>query len=164
MSVLPYRLFRSSLPSDYHTAVWRELAAVSREVGHEDVPAILNGLRDDPAVTAAVTDLLGLGGMPDVCRHVHLNDRHEPGDWHIDDYCGTPWPLDARHAILCYFPQDTLPEMGPTELLIDGQIVSAAGPTGTCALMRHDVMHRAGANTSGRQRYMVKMLFRAGNG
>lgn len=155
-----YVLFQSSLPVDDHDETLDRLRAGASPESwpHEIVPAaILN----DPVVLKAVKALLGPNATPDVCRHVHENAHPEDGPWHQDDYDGDPWPEDADWAILFYFPQDTLPEMGGTGILVDGQEVIGAGPAGTCLLARGDVLHRARANTTGRQRFMLKYLFRA---
>jgi hypothetical protein len=155
-----YTLFRSTLPLSFHARMVARLRAQRLGDGapHEAVPDDL--LREDPAVRQAVQGLLGTAAVPDACRHVHVNSRAEPGPWHVDDYCGEPWPEDARFAILCYFPQDTPAEMGPTAIRVDGREVLGAGPAGTYLLMRQDIEHRSTANTSGRERFMLKYLFR----
>lgn len=153
-------LFQSSLPLSVHEQTLHYLifSSSDRESwAHEIVPtAILN----DPVVLKAVKALLGPNAEADVCRHVHENASPEDGPWHQDDYDGNPWP-EGDWAILFYFPQDTAVEMGGTGILVDGQEIIGAGPAGTCLLARGDVMHRARANTTGRQRYMLKYLFRA---
>lgn len=152
-------LFQSSLPVGVHeqTLYILQNAWRSESWPHHLVPtAILN----DPVVLEAVKVLLGPNAEADVCRHVHENDSPEDGPWHQDDYDGDPWP-EGDWAILFYFPQNTPAEMGGTGILADGQEVKGAGPAGTCLLARGDVMHRARANTTGRQRYMLKYLFRA---
>lgn len=131
----------------------RLCATLYEGMSHEQLAPVAEMILRDPVVSAALD-----GWEMDGCCHVHENDRASPGDWHCDDYCGQPWPESPRRMILCYFPQDTTPDMGPTELLIDGQVVSAAGPAGTFVLMGHDMLHRAGANVSGRRRLMVKVL------
>jgi hypothetical protein len=155
-----YEYFQSSLSPTFHQSVIRTLQGerVHDMTSHEAVPSLILG---DPAVLSAVAQMLGDSAEPDPCRHVHLNPSPEHGAWHVDDYCGSPWPV-GEFAILCYFPQDTPLEMGPTAIRIDGCEIRASGPAGTCLLMRHTVEHRATANTSGRQRYMLKYLFRSG--
>lgn len=160
MSNTQHALFRSSLPVKVHEETLYVLQNSLRAESwpHHLVPtAILK----DSMVLEAVKALLGPNAEPDVCRHVHENAHPEDGPWHQDDYDGDPWPEGVDWAILFYFPQDTLPEMGGTGILVDGQEVIGAGPAGTCLLARGDVMHRARANTTGRQRYMLKYLFRA---
>jgi hypothetical protein len=52
--------------------------------------------------------------------------------------------------------------MGGTAIRLDsGEEIVAVGPAGTCLLAPADVLHRARANTTGKQRFMVKYLFRA---
>lgn len=151
-----HAIFQSSLPVEVHEQTLDRLRD-AESWPHERVPA---NILSDPVVLEAVKALLGPNAGPDVCRHVHENPLPEDGPWHQDDYDGDPWP-EGDWAILFYFPQDTPPEMGGTGILIDGQEVIGAGPAGTCLLARGDVLHRARANTTGRQRFMLKYLFRA---
>ena len=150
--------FASSLPAWFHAHVLKQVDQVGDDAPHSKVPY---GVLNDPAVRHAVEQLLGPDVVWDDCRHVHLNDSRHPGPWHTDDYCGQPWPEDRRFAILCYFPQATPPELGPTAVRGNGRGILAAGPPGACLLFRQDVEHRATANTSGERRVMLKYLFSA---
>ena len=102
-----------------------------------------------------VTDLIGPHRL-DPCQHLHLNDSPEPGGWHTDDYCGQPWPGPA--AIVCYFPQATPPEMGPTVARVDDTELRPPPLPGGFLVMRHDVAHRSTPNVTGRPRFMVKLV------
>lgn len=152
----PVTTFASSLPRASHEEILAELQKLGEDTPHELVPT---WPLCDPAVRQAVTGMLGPGAVADGCRHVHANSSVEAGPWHVDDYCGQPWP-PGRWAILCYFPQDTPVELGPTAARVDGRVVLAGGPAGSCLLMAQDVEHRATANTTGRARFMLKYLFR----
>lgn len=156
-----YALFQSSLPLFHHerTLAFLHTFQLGDDTPHDLVPVPILA---DPVVIKAVADLLGPTARPDICRHVHVNSHPEDGPWHRDDYDGGPWPAGIDFATLFYFPQDTPIEMGGTAALIDGNEVIAAGPAGTCLLARGDVVHRARANTTGRERYMLKFLFRSG--
>ena len=156
-----YALFQSSLHMDFHRAVIDTLESkhLREDTPHEQVPTLI--LHDD-AVWREVHALLGPNATPDPCRHIHTNSHPEDGPWHQDNYDEGPWPVGVEFAIMFYFPQDTPPEMGGTAVMIDGQEIIGAGPAGTCLLARGgDVVHRARANTTGQQRYMLKYLFRA---
>jgi len=153
-------LFHSSLPPVSHASMrhYLRLRKLGDNATHEQVPILV---LTDPEVWRHVRGMLGPDVEPDPCRHVHTNPSPILGDWHVDDYCGQPWPEGWQFAILCYFPQDTPVELGPTVARINGQEVIADGPAGTCLLMRHDVEHRSTGNTTGGERFMLKYLFRA---
>jgi hypothetical protein len=156
----PYRVVQSALPPSFHRGVVSYLRAhqLGDDAPHEAIP---NFLRKDKVTGRAVSDLLGPNAEPDPCRHVHTNQSPYPGEWHRDDYCGQPWPAGYQFAILCYFPQATPAELGPTAIRVDGQEIVGAGPAGTCLVMRHDVEHRSTGNLLGGERFMLKYLFRA---
>jgi hypothetical protein len=154
---LSYAAFASSLPQAVHDSILADVSQLGDDAPHEIVnDEILN----DPAVWQAVRAVLGNAWL-DECRHIHTNHGGPAGDWHVDDYCGHPWPPGVRFAILCYFPQDTPPELGPTMIRVDGREVLGGGPAGSCLLMAHTVEHRSTANLTGRPRFMLKYLFRA---
>lgn len=161
VAVRDYVLFASSLPASVHASTLEHLIAeqMGQHTPHEHVPI---SIVFDPAVSGAVSELLGEHWRADVCRHVHLNNHPEDGPWHRDNYDEGPWPKGVTFAVLYYFPQDTPLRMGPTAILVDGQEIIGVGPAGTCLLVRGGRhMHRARANVSGQQRYMLKYLFRS---
>lgn len=162
MSAPSYISGHSGIDERLHRLLLTQLDDTVGDVGHElfrwaPVAAIIAG---DRFIGEAVERLIGPARL-DECRHVHTNDSPEPGDWHVDDYCGEPWPDDARHVIVCYFPQDTPANMGPTAVRANGAQYVAAGRAGTFVAMRHDVEHRATGNRSGQQRVMIKYLYRS---
>jgi hypothetical protein len=156
--VTDYAAFTCSLPQSVHDATLAEVSRLGEDTPHHAVPVwpII-----DPEVKDAVITMLGPNAYPDKCRHIHANHGGPAGDWHVDDYCGRPWPPGVRFAILCYFPQDTPPELGPTMIRVDGREILGGGPAGSCLLMKHTVEHRATANLLGQPRFMLKYLFRA---
>jgi hypothetical protein len=153
-----YAAFRSSLPRAVHDSILADVSQLGDDAPHG---AVNHEILNDPVVWHNVYVMLGLNARSDACRHIHTNPAAEPGQWHVDDYCGRPWPAGARFAILCYFPQDTPPDLGPTAIRVDGREILGGGPAGSCLLMRHTVEHRSTANVAGRPRYMLKYLFRA---
>lgn len=157
--MMDYISFSSTQPQYFREQILTDLQQLGEDTAHIDVPTLPI---HDSAVHYAVTAMLGPRARPDECRHIHTNDSADPGPWHVDDYCGEPWPVGIKFAILCYFPQDTPPELGPTAIRIDGEEILGGGPAGSCLLMAHTVEHRALANTTGRQRFMLKYLFREG--
>jgi hypothetical protein len=150
--------FRSSLTARGHAAIRSATEHLSDDTPHE---AVNDDILWDPAIWRAVHAVIGPNALADACRHVHTNTADQHGDWHIDDYCGKPWPADSQFAILCYFPQDTPPQLGPTQIRLDGREILGGGPAGSCLLMREHVEHRSTANISGQPRIMLKYLFRA---
>lgn len=158
LTVPDYALFQSSLPDWVHSETVDMLVHYGSDgTPHEAVP---KAIVYDREVRKAVDALLGPDWKLDACRHIHTNSHPEDGEWHQDNYDEGPWP-EGNWAMLFYFPQETPLEMGGTSILVDGQEVIGAGPAGTCLLARGDVVHRARANTTGKQRYMLKYLFRA---
>lgn len=151
-----HALFQSSLPPSVHEEMFRLASMLGENTPHEEVPTAILA---DPKVITAAGALLGHTAKPDICKHIHENNQAKDGDWHQDDYDGNPWP-EGDWAILFYFPQDTPLEMGGTSISVNGQEIIAEGPAGTCLLARGDVTHRARANTTGRNRIMMKYLFR----
>lgn len=149
-------IFHMLAPPSFHAKIFTRAVLLGENAPHEAVP---REPLEDPAVRVAVRNMLGPFACPDGCAHIHANLSTEPGPWHVDDYCGSEWPAGKRFAILCYFPQDTTVEMGPTAIRSGGIEITGAGPAGTCLLMRQDVEHRAEANTSGMARIMLKYLF-----
>jgi hypothetical protein len=157
-----YAMFRSTFGPTFHQAVLNKLRRhdMGQHTPHVDVPS---AILTDKIVWDTVTQMLGKDASPDACRHVHLNNHPEDGPWHRDNYDEDEWPGGpADWAVMFYFPQDTPLEMGPTSIRVNGQEITGAGPAGTCLLVRGgDAEHRARANTTGQQRYMLKYLFRS---
>jgi hypothetical protein len=157
-----YALFQSSYGPTLHQAVLNRLLRddMGQHTPHEDVPGII---LHDPIVRRMAADILGPKATPDVCRHVHLNNHPEDGPWHRDNYDEGEWPDGPEvWAVMFYFPQDTPLEMGPTAIRTESGIeIDGVGPAGTCLIARGgDAIHRARANYTGQQRYMLKYLFR----
>jgi hypothetical protein len=141
------------------------------------VPEIAQVFRH-PAVTGALTSLLGVGYQMNPHRHLHLNRPGTRGqNWHKDCYV---FDHNLRHPryrwiLALYYPQNVTEDMGPTGLLpgyhpyqrisddhpdrCQEQAVSMCGPAGTVTLTHFDAWHRATANTSQKNRYMAKFQF-----
>ena len=149
-------------------------------IGNNILPRIPDIARvfEDPAVAGALTSLLGAGYVLNPHRHGHLNPPGSSGQkWHKDCYV---YDHNIRHprfdwVLAFYYPQETTEEMGPSAILPRTQFqrfisepdpakateepLSVCGPAGTVALIHFDSWHRATANTSDQNRYMLKFQF-----
>ena len=81
-------------------------------------PALL----ESPALASVLRGLLGTGYRLHPHRRAHVRRRGDRTTmWHEDSYKGTYLGSGRRHAphdvMVCYYPQETTLEMGPTELL-----------------------------------------------
>ncbi|EOD40127.1 hypothetical protein EMIHUDRAFT_454304 [Emiliania huxleyi CCMP1516] len=148
---------------------------------------------ESPHLVATLTRLLG----PEYRLHPHCRGHlrkrgAKTSMWHVDAYKGLPWCSGRLHephwCMVMYYPQDTTPEMGPTQLLPGTQfyrgdsdrahysrghipsfgeqlagwatcVHTVTGPAGTVVVMHYDLWHRALAAASDAPRLMLKRLF-----
>ena len=87
-------------------------------------PALL----ESPALASVLRGLLGNAYRLHPHRRAHVRRRGDRTTmWHEDSYKGTYLGSGRRHAphdvMVCYYPQETTLEMGPTELLPGTQYV-----------------------------------------
>ena len=178
-----YTIVRADMGADFHEGVRKKLDHVFDEEGNPGnnilprVPEIRQ-VFDHPNVRGALTSLLGEGYILNPHRHCHLNPVSSPGQkWHKDCYV---YDNNLRHPrfdwiLAFYYPQDTTADMGPSAILPGTQFhktISSAvaaetkepdlkvtGPEGTVALIHFDSWHRASANRSQTNRYMLKFQF-----
>lgn len=133
---------------------------------------------DHPTVHGALTSILGPNYLMNPHRHCHLNPSGSPVQkWHKDNYVFDqlirhPRP---RWVLAFYYPQDVTEDMGPTGIIPGKQYhhhisnpnadktvetsLPICGPAGTVAIVHYDSWHRATANISNKNRYMLKFLF-----
>lgn len=129
-----------------------------------------------PQAIGAVRSLLG--------RNVHLpilmsNHRRQcphplTGGWHVDG--GSRWGPQLHDLQVFYYPQDTPPELGPTELVPGSHLVpstqramahygrirgavSAASPAGSIFITAYRIWHRAGSAPGAGLRNMLKYVY-----
>ncbi len=144
--------------------------------GNDILPAIplLADLFTHPAVTGALTSVLGPGYAMHPHRHCHLTPpRKSAQRQHQDSYEDDQ---NVRHhrtrwAMAFYYPQDVNVEMGPTSVLPASQYYTSrdqaekqeeallCGKAGTVTIVHYDLWHRATTNRSDRNRFMMKFLF-----
>ena len=178
-----YVQVNAGLPEEFHQNLYRQIETVLEEEGNPGnniLPRIpeIQRVFDQPAVRGALTSLLGPGYLMHPHRYCHLNKPGSPGQqWHKDDYI---FDHNVRHArcrwvMAFYYPQDVRADMGPTGILPGRQhynrisdcdasrttesALDLRGPAGTVSIVNFDSWHRATANTSKNNRYMLKFQF-----
>ena len=143
------------------------------------------GLReifDDEAMVGALSSLLGDSYVMHCHRHCHRNTAGTEGrNFHQDGstrrFAGWSRPWRRHHRprtvmAICY-PHQTPIEMGPTGVIPGTQYYSAKPKNefdyefpfavvdpGDVLLVHFDLFHRVSSNTSNRDRYMMKFLFK----
>ena len=167
-------------PSSFHDGIRQQIDSVLEKEGNPGnniLPRIpdIGRIFEHPAMTGALTSLLGPEYILNPHRHCHLNPTGSGGQsWHKDCYV---FDHNLRHPrfywlLAFYYPQDTTADMGPSGVLPRTQNyrtisdpnaaatteeeAKLCGPAGTVALVHFDSWHRATANVSDRKRYMLK--------
>ena len=178
-----YITVRADYPPEFHQDIYQQIEAMFESegnTGNNILPRIpqIQKVFDHPALTGALTSLLGEGYIMNPHRHCHLNPPEGKGQhWHKDCYV---FDHNMRHprfqwVLALYYPQDTTEDMGPTGLLpgrqfhkrvsyADPQLASEpatplCGEAGTVSLVHFDAWHRATPNLSTKKRYMLKFQF-----
>lgn len=178
-----YVQVNAGLPASFHRDLYREIETVLDEEGNPGnniLPRIpeIRRVFDQPSVRGALTSLLGPGYLMHPHRYCHLNKPGSPGQqWHKDDYI---FDHNVRHArcrwvMAFYYPQDVSEDMGPTGILPGKQhynrisdcdasrttesALGLCGAAGTVSIVNFDSWHRATANVSAKNRYMLKFQF-----
>ena len=144
--------------------------------GNDILPKIpdLADLSTHPAVTGALTSILGPGYAMHPHRHCHLTPPHQPAQHHHQDSYEDDQNVRhhrTRWAMAFYYPQDVNAQMGPTSVLPASQYYTGTkqaerkdeallcGDAGTVTIVHYDLWHRATTNYSDRNRFMIKFLF-----
>jgi len=144
--------------------------------GNDILPAIpqLSDLFSHPAVTGALTSILGPGYAMHPHRHCHLTPPRKSAQRHHQDSYEDD--QNVRHhrirwAMAFYYPQGVNAQMGPTSVLPASQYYTSrdqaekleevllCGEAGTVTIVHYDLWHRATTNHSDRNRFMMKFLF-----
>jgi hypothetical protein len=178
-----YTIVQADYPPAFHEAICTKLDGVLESEGNMGnnilprVPEIAH-VFEHPGVRGALTSLLGEGYVMNPHRHCHMNPAQSKGqNWHKDCYV---YDHNLRHprldwVLAFYYPQNTTMKMGPSAILPGSQHLKrisspkpdetsedelpVCGPAGTIALIHFDTWHRASANTSNKNRYMLKFQF-----
>jgi hypothetical protein len=169
---------QTDFTEQFHQAVLKKMSEVYENEGNPGnnlVPRIpeIQKFFDHPTVKGALTSILGPSYTMHAHRHGHFNrPGTSDGGWHKDNYWGNektrnhlPWS-----AMIFYYPQDVTDDMGPTGIIPGSQNrykmnfsseinLPVVGKAGSFVLINYDIWHRATANTSANDRYMLKFLF-----
>jgi hypothetical protein len=175
-----FLMLNTDFSEEFHQNLLAQLNEVYQKEGNPGnnlLPRIrdLQKVFDHPAVTGALTSVLGPNYMLHAHRHGHYNASPTAGNWHKDSYWGYS---KMRHhhpwwAMIMYFPQDTPVDLGPTSVMpgthlyenrlftSDGAELEAlaSGKAGTFALIHYDIWHRSTPNVLDQPRYMLKFEF-----
>ena len=144
--------------------------------GNDILPKIpeLADVFSHPAVTGALTSILGPGYAMHPHRHCHLTPPQQPAQRHHQDSYEDDQNVRhhrTRWAMAFYYPQDVNAQMGPTSVLPASQYYTSrkqverkdesllCGDAGTVTIVHYDLWHRATTNRSDRNRFMIKFLF-----
>ena len=174
-----YVTLKTDFPATFHEAIYQKIEAVMEKegnVGNNILPRIpeMQEVFDQPVVRGALTSVLG----PDYIMHPHRHCHHNrPGSeaqrWHKDSYWGY---RQVRHhrprwAMAFYYPQDVSPEIGPSAIMPGTQYYTTRtnddtevelpvlGEAGTVTIIHYDLWHKAKANRTDKNRYMLKFQF-----
>ena len=174
-----YVTLKADFPAAFHESVRAQAEAIfasKGNPGNDILPAIpqLSELFSHPAVTGALTSILGPGYAMHPHRHCHLTPPSQSGQRHHQDSYEAD--QNVRHhrirwAMAFYYPQDVTTEMGPTSVLPSSQYYTSreqaekkdelllCGEAGTVTIVHYDLWHRATTNRSHHNRFMMKFLF-----
>ncbi len=178
-----YVQVKADFVAPLHQQIYDQLENVFEKegnLGNNILPRVpqIKEVFDHPAVTGALTSLLGPDYTMNPHRHCHLNSPGGKGqNWHKDCYV---FDHNMRHphfhwVLALYYPQDTTEDMGPTGILpgvqnwehisdanpekSQEQALALCGKAGTVTLLHFDSWHCVTANTSAHKRYMLKFQF-----
>jgi len=187
-----YVVLHPDLPGALHAQIQERIAFVLKQEfnpGNNILPMVpeLQQVLDHPELVSALTSVLGEGYVLHPHRFTHNNEPAQETEtglkagagthafigWHQDSHSPLARPRHhaCRYAMVLYYPQDTPPEHGPTQLipgthrhrtLTEADFArgfQAHGPAGTCVLVHFDIAHGGSLNLMDRTRYMVKFVF-----
>jgi HEAT repeat protein len=187
-----YLVLQPQLPASVHAGAYEKLQWMLDEEynpGNNILPRVpeMQQVLDSPEVRGALSSVLGADYALHPHRFCHSNlpgEMTEEGPkvgagstsfvgWHQDSHSPLSRPRHhyPRYAMLLYYPQDTPPELGPTQLIPGTHYnrslsdadrargLQASGPAGTCVLVHFDVAHGGSLNVGDYCRHMVKFVF-----
>ena len=171
---------KTRLPAEFHQEIYRrteEVFAKEGNPGNNILPRIpeLHQVFADPVLSGGLASLLGPSYIMHSHRHCHINPANSKGGgWHKDSYWGFHKVRShrTRWVMIFYYPQDTNLDNGPTAVMPGTQCyeqraaseadevhLPVCGEAGTATLVHFDLWHRATANQTPNNRYMMKFQF-----
>lgn len=175
-----YLTLKTQLPAEFHQEIYRrteEVFAKEGNPGNNVLPRIpeLHQVFADPVLSGGLASLLGPSYIMHSHRHCHINPAgSQGGGWHKDSYWGFNKVRShrTRWVMIFYYPQDTTLDNGPTAVMPGTQCyeqraaseaeevhLPVCGEAGTATLVHFDLWHRATANQTANNRYMMKFQF-----
>ena len=166
--------FEPELPADFHDFIHRQTrsAFASGNPGNNILPLIpeLQTIFEEPRVRGALTSILGHDYAMHPHRHCHVNSSGSEGQRLHKDAFSVRFHR-TQDALVFYYPHDVTEEMGPSAVVpgshyhgkqLDEEMSgeeTLCGKAGTVVVAHYDLWHRATANRSSADRYMIKFLF-----
>ena len=187
-----FLVLQPDVPTDVHTAVYDKLQWMLDEdynPGNNILPRVpeMQQVLDAIEVRGALSSVLGADYVLHPHRFCHSNfpgketpEGPKVGEgsttfvgWHQDSHSPLSRPRHhfPNYAMLLYYPQDTPPELGPTQLIPGTQYnrslsdadrargIQVSGDAGTCVLLHFDMAHGGSLNVGDHCRHMVKFVF-----
>jgi len=177
-----YLCLQTTLPESFHRQIYDRFDAMiggdaNLNPGNNLLPACpeIGALFEDPAVTGALTSVLGTDYVMHPHRALHNNVPGSPAQvMHKDSYWGYRRRVRnhrLRWVMIMYVPQATPIEQGPTGVVPGSQFqtrrpdesmtpeVPACLQTGGFLLIHYDVWHRKMQNFTQKKRFMMKFEF-----
>lgn len=174
-----YLTIQTDFPAEFHANICRQAEAIFEQGPNpwNDIYPMIPELAEvfaHPKVAGALTGILGPSYIMHPHRHCHLNSPGTPAqNQHKDSY---EEDQNVRHhrsrwAMAFYYPQDVTVAMGPSAIQPGTQYynthqeakqraeIALTGQAGTVTIIHYDLWHRALANKSNQQRFMLKFLF-----
>ena len=176
--------FGDLVPNELNAQVHRDALAYPKNRGYDpnkpnefwDYSDAVREVFDLPAVQGVVESLVGPDAVHDHSfLHTVAPGRREAQRWHVDSSLAVDHPRQFD-ILVCYFPHDAPPEMGPT-LVLPGSHVrrvsyhdvtryknflgqrQLTGPGGRIAFMHESLWHCAQPNRTDQWRFMFKIRY-----
>lgn len=174
-----YLILNADFPKEFHEQMQAKIGEFMDKEGNPGnnfLPRLpeTQEVFKHPTIRGALTSVLGENYIMHPHRHCHYS---KPGRtvqrWHKDSYWGFQ-KIRNHHqwwAMIFYYPQDTVMNMGPSGILPGTQFyakraaenleqeVHMTGEAGTFGLIHYDLWHRGTDNISDRNRSMMKFQF-----
>ena len=170
-----YLTITSSLPANTHKEIHQALEdwfSINENPGNDILARVpeLTSIFEDPAVTGALTSILGPRYLIHRHRHCHNHGAGAQAQTIHKDYPigGNVRNHHPRTVLILYYPHTVTQDMGPTAVQPRSQYyitpedgleeIPICCEGGTVVITHYEIWHRAMHNRSPETRYMVKFL------